>query len=188
MDHYVDISLLPDPEFPTPLLMSALFSKLHRQLVSGGTGNIGVSFPAHCHGVRPSLGDRLRLHGTLDDLVMIMKEDWLRGMRDHCHVCDALPIPSGATHRCVRRVQAHSSPDRARRRLITRKGLTLAEAVRAIPDGLAQRLSLPYVSIASQSTNQKFRLFIEHGPLMPGQWQGKFSSYGLSSTATVPWF
>ena len=34
MDHYLDIRLLPDPEFPAPLLMNALFTKLHRALVS----------------------------------------------------------------------------------------------------------------------------------------------------------
>lgn len=188
MDHYVDIGLLPDPEFSTPLLMSALFSKLHRLLVLSGAGNIGVSFPEHCNGIRPSLGGRLRLHGKLDDLKLLMKEDWLRGMRDHCHVYDVLSVPSGVTYRCVRRVQAHSSPDRARRRLIARKGVTLADAALVIPDSCAQRLTLPYVNLASQSTNQKFRLFIEHGPLLPESQGGTFSSYGLSATATVPWF
>ena len=33
MDAFVDLTLLPDPEFPATTLMNALFSKLHRGLV-----------------------------------------------------------------------------------------------------------------------------------------------------------
>jgi CRISPR-associated endonuclease Csy4 len=45
MDHYLEIRLLPDPEFPATTLMNALFSKFHRGLASHGEGAIGVSFP-----------------------------------------------------------------------------------------------------------------------------------------------
>lgn len=33
MDHYIDILLLPDPEFPASMLMGALYNKLHKALV-----------------------------------------------------------------------------------------------------------------------------------------------------------
>ena len=33
MDHYVDIDVRTDPEFPAHQLMSALYAKLHRALV-----------------------------------------------------------------------------------------------------------------------------------------------------------
>ena len=45
MDHYVDIQVLPDPEFLETTLMNELFSKLHRALGKHGQGKIGVSFP-----------------------------------------------------------------------------------------------------------------------------------------------
>ncbi|MFM2476490.1 type I-F CRISPR-associated endoribonuclease Cas6/Csy4 [Celerinatantimonas sp. MCCC 1A17872] len=60
MDHYLEITLLPDPESSALQLMSALFSKLHRALVASSTGNIGVSFP-HLSAQHP--GDMLRIHG-----------------------------------------------------------------------------------------------------------------------------
>ncbi len=44
MNHYLDIRLLPDPEFTATVLMSALFSKLHRGLAELGTGRVGVQF------------------------------------------------------------------------------------------------------------------------------------------------
>ncbi len=34
MNHYLDLHLLPDPEFSAAQLMSALFAKLHRALVA----------------------------------------------------------------------------------------------------------------------------------------------------------
>ena len=187
MDHYLDIRLLPDPEFPAPLLMNALFTKLHRALVSHRTGDVGVSFPEHARS-GPGLGTRLRLHGSAAALTRLMAQDWLRGMRDHSACGEPLQVPASAAHRTVRRVQAHSSPERERRRLIARKGFSEEAARAAIPDGHARRLDLPYVTLASHSTGQQFRLFIEHGPLQPTPTPGPFSAYGLSPTATLPGF
>jgi CRISPR-associated endonuclease Csy4 len=51
-----------------------------------------------------------------------------------------------------------------------------------------ERLSLPWLEVRSTSTGQRFRLFIDQeirpGPPVPG----RFSPYGLSARATVPWF
>ncbi|WP_251265995.1 type I-F CRISPR-associated endoribonuclease Cas6/Csy4, partial [Enterobacter hormaechei] len=51
MDHYIEIRVLPDPEFSEEMLMAALMAKLHRALGQRGKGDIGVSFPAH--GIKP---------------------------------------------------------------------------------------------------------------------------------------
>jgi CRISPR-associated endonuclease Csy4 len=85
-------------------------------------------------------------------------------------------------------VQVKSSPERLRRRLAKRKGLTDEEAKRAIPLGAAERLNLPYVTIKSRSTGQDFRLFVDQMPPMDHAIFGSFNHYGLSATATVPWF
>ena len=185
--HYIDISVLPDPEFSASHLRNALFAKLHRALVQLGTGDIGVSFP----GVNPQgthLGATLRLHGTETALLRLQTLPWLQGMRDHVLAGNAAPVPVGTQHRVVRRVQAHSSPARLRRRQMRRHGYDEAEAQRRIPDDAAQRLDLPYVNVQSTSTQQVFRLFLEHGLVQPVPTLGHFSSYGLSAETTVPWF
>lgn len=185
--HYIDIILLPDPEFSPAHLLNALFSKLHRGLVQLRTDNVGVSFPGLSpHGAH--LGTVLRLHGTEPALQNLQTTPWLQGVRDHVEASNPTAVPDGAHHRVVRRVQAHSSPDRLRRRQMRRHGYDEAEAQRRIPDHAAQRLDLPYVSLQSASTHQVFRLFIEHGPLRPTPSPGTFNAYGLSSEATVPWF
>jgi CRISPR-associated endonuclease Csy4 len=187
MNHFVEIKLLPDPEFVSTVLMSALFSKLHRALVEVDTCGIGISCP-DIEQAQIGLGERLRLHGTYDNLQQLMEVNWLTGMRDHSAVGEPTPIPSNSLYRVVRRVQAKSSPERLRRRLARRKNITMEEARQLITDRDARYLSLPFVSVRSQSTGQIFRLFIEHKPPQPNQTLGEFSRYGLSATATVPWF
>ncbi|UCV03093.1 type I-F CRISPR-associated endoribonuclease Cas6/Csy4 [Dechloromonas denitrificans] len=187
MDSYIELQLLPDPEFPANMLMNALFAKLHRGLVSSGEGRVGISFPdVGQKGV--GLGVRLRLHGTAADLEHLMSANWLLGMRDHLSCSPVSPVPVHAAYRVVRRVQAKSSPERERRRLVARKGISAEAAMQAIPDNTAETLCLPYLLLASQSTQQQFRLFVEHLPVQKEAANGRFSAYGLSSTGTVPWF
>ena len=187
MDSYIELHLLPDPEFPATTLMNALFAKLHRGLVSNGEGRIGISFP-NAAPKEPGLGSRLRLHGPAADLEKLMSLNWLQGMRDHLSSGPISTVPANARYRVVRRVQAKSSPERERRRLIARKGITPEAAILAIPDSAAQNLKLPYVVLTSQSTQQQFRLFVEHLPLRDQPVSGLFNAYGLSAVATVPWF
>lgn len=187
MDHYLEIELLPDPEFVPSVLMNALFGKLHRALVELSTNRIGVSFPG-VHHDPPALGARMRLHGDLGNLQRLMELNWLIGMRDHTSLSPSAPVPANTGHRVVRRVQAKSSPARLRRRLARRKGISDEEACNAIPDRAPERLKLPYVTIRSRSTQQTFRLFIDHQPPVREAISGDFGCYGLSSTATVPWF
>lgn len=187
MDAYIEFQLLPDPEFPESTLMNALFAKLHRGLVSAGEGRVGVSFP-DVEPQKGDLGSRLRLHGQAVDLEKLMCLNWLQGMRDHLSCGPISAVPSHASHRVVRRVQAKSSPARERRRLIMRKAVSPEVAAKLIPDSCAQRLNHPYLELASQSTRQQFRLFVEHLPTQERAVPGAFSAYGLSSGATIPWF
>ncbi len=62
MDHFLDIRVLPDPEFTEEMLMSALFAKLHRTLGARGTGDIGISFPLVA--IKPGPMLRFTWHGT----------------------------------------------------------------------------------------------------------------------------
>lgn len=184
MDHYLEIRLLPDPEFPPTILMNALFAKLHRVLAQTENHRIGVSFP----GVREkpaSLGERIRLHGAASDLEQLVAMQWLAGMRDYTVSSGVTPVPSGATYRVVRRVQAKSGIERLVRRRVKR-GIHEEVARNALLCSTPERLDLPFISLSSQSTGQHFRLFIKHK--QSESCAGSFSYYGLSASATVPWF
>lgn len=188
--HYIDITLLPDPEFSQAHLLSALVSKLHRALVQHGAGDIGVSFPQHVSTPRQqrTLGNVLRLHGTPAALQTLMEQDWLKGMRDHITLIPLAAVPHDAAHRQVQRRQFKTNAERLRRRRMRRKGETAEQATAAIPDSVERRPHLPFVQLHSSSTGQPFCLYVEHGPLQAHPTPGSFNAYGLAQEATVPWF
>lgn len=188
MDHYVEIRLQPDPEFPVHQLMNALFAKLHRTLVEQGSTDIGVSFPAAGSQAK-GMGDRMRLHGPEPALHCCMTQDWLKGMHDHAHCSDLLSVPDGCSQQTVRRVQALGGSDlrRLRKRLMARTNCSAEEAARQVPDAAAERLKLPFLTMRSASTGQTFRVFVQQAAA--GQQQdGAFNTYGFSRTATLPHF
>ncbi|MCB1134770.1 MAG: type I-F CRISPR-associated endoribonuclease Cas6/Csy4 [Chlamydiia bacterium] len=45
MDHYIEISILPNAEIEETSIMSALMQRLHLELVSSRQTSVGVSFP-----------------------------------------------------------------------------------------------------------------------------------------------
>lgn len=186
MNHYVDIQIRPDPEFPAPMLMGALVSKLHRALVELDADDIGISLPEH--ETDPPLGHRLRLHASRVRLEELLARSWLHGMRDHIVMHDVAAVPANAEHRVVRRRQYKTNADRLRRRRMKRHNETYEQARLHIPDSVERRVRTPYVRVRSHSTGQAFCLFVEHGDHESEPRSGRFSTYGLSATATVPWF
>ncbi|MGO3741785.1 type I-F CRISPR-associated endoribonuclease Cas6/Csy4 [Kerstersia sp.] len=185
--HYVDIRLLPDPEFSQSHLMNALYAKLHRALVQLGGGEIGVSFPGYCLQPR-ALGELMRLHGTEQGLKKLWALDWLRGMRDHMQHSDVLPVPQTSEFRNVWRQQFKTNAERLRRRRMKRKGETAEQAAAAIPDSIERQPDLPFLQVRSSSTGQFFHLFLTLSEPCARAQSGTFNTYGLSPSATIPWF
>ena len=187
LTHYLDIHLRPDPEFPVNQLVAALYAKLHRALVLLRSEDVAVSFPGYS--VKPvSLGATMRIMGSAERLGQLMALPWLRGMADHVQANPVLVIPVEAVHRTLTRAQAKSSPERLRRRQMKRHGLTAEQALERIPECNGEKLNLPFLPIRSASTGQAFLLFLRLGPYSPASVVGSFNAYGLSSTATIPWF
>ena len=187
MEYFVDIDLLPDPEFPTHILLGALYAKLHRALASNNEMGIAVCFPGY-QSRPPTLGSRMRLIGSPPALQAPSGAYWLNSMHDHIKVGTLAKVPVDASYRTLQRVQAKSNPERLRRRLIKRHGLDETQARERIPDSVAETLSLPFVQLPSHSTGKYFRLFLSLGPEQAAPTLGEFNAYGLSQTATVPWF
>ena len=191
MDHFVDIQLLPDPELPTHVLRDALYAKLHLALVMRrvGAGEIAVSFPRYSgRSGATGLGDSVRLLGSRPGLQELAPQAWLGSLRDLARVTEPADVPGSAMHRSLRRVQAKSNVDRLRRRQMKRHGIDEDEARRRIPEDVAERLNLPFLHLRSTSTGQGFKLFLRLGPAQGTAVSGAFNTYGLSATATIPWF
>ena len=191
LSHYIDLHLRPDPETTPPHLLAALYTRLHRALAAAPTApagpGIAVGFPGY-DSRRRTLGECLRLYGDEATLQPWATGTWLGSLRDHVRSTAPLPVPADAAHRTLRRIQVKSSPERLRRRLMKRHSLTQEQASERIPDSLARTTPLPYVQLASTSTAQQFRLFLALGAAQEAAQTGCFNAYGLSTTATIPWF
>ena len=183
MTHYIEIIVLPDPEFKESVLMNALYSKLHRAIGQIALGKVGLSFPNH----QKTLGDKIRLHGSSATLEPFTTNEWLKGLRDYTQVTATKPIPENTQHRTVQRVQVKSAHNK-RKRSVAKGWLTEEQAFEEIPDGTQKRLTLPFAQLRSLSNDNSMRIYIKHGELTNQPKAGEFSSYGLSAIATIPWF
>lgn len=183
MDHYIEIKVLPDPEFKQTTLLSALFSKLHRHIGLIAQGEIAVSFPEH----RKTLGGMLRVHSSAENLTKLQELNWLKGLRDFTECSDVNLVPEACSYRTVKRVQAKSVHNK-RKRSVSKGWLTQEEAENRITSDQQKELKQPYIQLTSKSNGNHMRIYIEHGLIQENATPGEFSSYGLSAVATIPWF
>lgn len=182
MDHYIEIKILPDPEFPATTLMNALSNKLHKALVDLRSNSIGVSFPDY----GKTLGQRLRLHGAQQKLNELENCDWIGRMKDYCQSSAVLPVPEGIKHRTVSRQQDNMSEANLRR-LIKRGSIDSAEVEAYKYKMVEQYQKGPYLELQS-SKGGRYRRYIVLGDLVDKEVVGEFNQFGLSKTATIPWF
>lgn len=185
--HYLDLKILPDPETGSAELLGALFTRLHQAFVHFKVNSIGVSFPQYSTNPM-AIGNLLRLHGTETTLAQFMKQDWMKGVRDHVDVSAVAPAPDNAQHRTLKRKQFKTNVERLRRRRMRRKGETAEQAAAKIPASVERKANLPFVHIKSGSSGHKFVLHLELGLPQPHATIGTFNTYGLSRTTTIPWF
>ncbi len=193
MDSYLNIRVLPDSSISAPSLLNNLFSRFHRTMARHYNGQVAVGFPHYGqngqkHYRQKTLGDVLRLFASKAVLEQLMGFHWLKGLRDHTQVGDIRPIPGAVQgYRTVSRVQK-KSPQNMRKRSIAKGWLGERDAQNRIPDQRFKPLDLPYLQLQSLSNKQFMRIYVQLGELRDQPELGAFSSYGLSRTATIPWF
>ena len=183
MNSYFTISILPDAEMPGTVIMNAIYSKLHKALYDLKATAIGVSFPAY----QVTLGDLLRIHGNTNDLENLQKLNWLGGMIGYCKVSEIKQVPADTKFRTVSRKQSTMSQSKLKR--LMKRGSISEEEIKAYKAKmLSKGLDNPYVELVSGSNGNKHCRYIEFGELLDKPVEGEFDQFGLSKTATVPWF
>jgi len=108
-------------------------------------------------------------------------------MSGYCHHSNMIPVPTGSRFRRVSRQQPAMSPSKLRR-LVNRGSITETEMNNYQAKMLAQGLDGPYVQLVSGSNGHRHRRYIEFGPLLDIPVAGVFDQFGMSKTATGPWF
>lgn len=183
MDYYFDIVLQPDQEMQESVLMNLVYTKLHKGLVTLKSDFIGVSFPTAS--LKP--GYCLRLHGSREHLEQLNALDWLGGLAGYCKVDGIKSVPANAQFRTFSRKQTNQTNAKLRR-LRKRGSISESDIKRYRAKMFAQGLDNPYFNLVSQSNGKTYRRFVELGELQGQPTEGTFDSFGLSKSATVPWF
>tara|TARA_R110002124_G_scaffold122423_2_gene281009 strand:- start:4804 stop:5355 length:552 start_codon:yes stop_codon:yes gene_type:complete len=183
MNYYINVLIKPDAEMRLNVLLNTVYTKLHKALCDLHSTNIGVSFPDH----QLTLGSTLRLHGTIEALDKLQNLDWIGPMSGYCQQSGLQSVPADVKFRTISRQQPTMSLAKLKR-LLKRGSITGDEVKQYKVKMFAKGLDNPYLEIVSGSNGQRHRRYIEFGPLLDNPVEGAFDQFGLSKTATIPWF
>jgi len=199
MKYYQDITLLPDAEANLGFLWQKVFQQVHLALVKIQTedhkSNVAVSFPDY-GGKGCPLGAKLRLFSK--DCALLEKlaiTQVLERLMDYVHCRSIQAVPEVIDkYVCFNRKQFRTNVLRLARRRVVKHKISLDDALKHYEGFMDQETTLPFINMQSLSSDRgevalghQFRLFIEKDE-MNHAIEGEFNCYGLSKTATVPWF
>lgn len=213
MRHYLEITLLPNPEVNIHFLWSKVYQQIHLGLVEMQDAQrqvpIGVSFPEYAVGEKFSLlGGKCRLFAQNEaDLARFDAPKRLSRLSDYVHCTGIRPVPEKPVgHATYQRLHPKTNPLRLARRYAKRHGLDFETAFNGTvelrvgsPGGESypksfrycemqeKRIATPFIRLQSLSNGQTFCLWIKK-TLVSESTAAGFSSYGLSGKAAVPEF
>ncbi|WP_265821010.1 type I-F CRISPR-associated endoribonuclease Cas6/Csy4 [Geovibrio ferrireducens] len=183
MKHYIEVTLLPNKDIPENCLLNKTYTCLHKQLYDMKSSEIGVSFPHY----QVKLGNTIRIHGNAGELKKFEDGEWLDKLKLDCLISEINPVPESVMYRVVSRVQPTMSMSKLRR-LINRGSISEEDIKNYKAKMFSKGLELPYLELDSVSNGHKHRRYINFGELKTEPSFGSFDFFGLSNTATIPWF
>lgn len=192
MKCYQEITLLPSADIALYFLWEKMYQQLHLALVENqdndGKVDVGVSFPEY-NSKQYELGSKLMLVSfSIEKLESLNINKWLSRLNDYLHITTIREVPENIDgYVFFKRIQPKINNARLARRMAKRKDISYEQALSHFESRAEQMTKLPYINMKSHSSDNKFRLFIEKLD-SENQVVGTFNSYGLSKSATVPWF
>ncbi|WP_371193447.1 type I-F CRISPR-associated endoribonuclease Cas6/Csy4 [Glaciecola sp. SC05] len=207
MKHYLDITLLPDAEANLGFLWQKVFQQVHIALADNKVSEreSAVAISIVCYGDKNfPLGNKLRLFATNEEqLHKINVGKWLARLTDYCHISSVKSVPSNVGQFACFRQKRIKGQGRLESQLL-RKAKHISEKFNVDYNKCLTELTtkpqfvestLPFIYVESQETKKRlgsdgqstFPMFIDR-ELSNQPVAGKFDCYGLSKTATVPWF
>ena len=207
MKFYIELTVINSTDISFSTAWTTLYTQLHLAFVEMQDANaqvpIGVSFPEYNVGESKGkklmlLGSKLRIFAQDEaTLIQLNLPKWLARLKDFIHIKSITPVPENVqNHLLVSRYRPKSNIELVARRIVKRKQITLEQAMEYLNTvdearklkGYEQKWEpFPYIQLKSLSGKQDFSLCISQTTVdeMKG---GMFSTYGLSSQSTVPYW
>ena len=207
MKFYIELTVINSTDTSFSTAWTTLYTQLHLAFVEMQDANaqvpIGVSFPEYNVGESKGkklmlLGSKLRIFAQDEaTLIQLNLPKWLARLKDFIHIKSITPVPENVqNHLFVSRYRPKSNIELVARRIVKRKQITLEQAMEYLNTvdearklkGYEQKWEpFPYIQLKSLSGKQDFSLCISQTTVdeMKG---GMFSTYGLSSQSTVPYW
>jgi CRISPR-associated endonuclease Csy4 len=198
--YYVDITLIPQVEIPIHVIWSRLYTQMHLALVGCKDKDesvpFGLSFPEYRHETdkRGTLGRKLRLFASGEtELHQLDLHRTLARLADYVHIKSVQEVNAKNVkgYLNVRRYHPKFDIEKVAARFAAHqlnkhnRVLTQEEAVASCVSYKKKVENLPFIRLQSLSTQRTFDLFIEQRNVTDSQ-NGRFSTYGLSHSSTVP--
>lgn len=192
MKYYLDITLRPSVDIPIYFLWEKVYQQLHLALVECQDNNrvdVGVSFPEFDAG-QHQLGSKLRLFSEIRETLETLDiHTFLSRLSEDVHITGIRDVPErldGYAH--FKRIQTKNNNARLARRKARREGISENQALAFFENRKECYSVAPFIQMKSHGSGKRYRLIIDRVETDSLQvWEG-FSTYGLSSSSSVPLF
>ena len=183
IDHFIEVAIKPDAEMSESVLLNKVYAKFHQALLTLNASDIGVSFPEQ----DVALGLVMRLHSTESRLLELESLQWLDELIAYCLVTKVTQVPDQCQHRTISHKQSTMTLSKLRR-LTNRGAISPAKAKEYRARISSEGLGDPFLELEGELNGERHRKYIVPGNLLSEPVAGDFDQFGLSKTATIPWF
>ena len=197
MQYYIELTLLPNEDASAYFLWSKVYTQLHiafaEQADEEGKISYGVSFPKYRLIQQKKLGylgDKIRIFAdSVEALEQLNLTHWLARLQDYVHILSARKVPEDKVNGYATYFKVNPKLTVEQRVIhqAKRRGISIEEAQQHFKALELTETFEPYINMKSQTNDMNFRLIIGKKRVDEAN-IGKFGSYGLSRTSTVPDF
>ncbi|MCU4350405.1 type I-F CRISPR-associated endoribonuclease Cas6/Csy4 [Acinetobacter ursingii] len=197
MQYYIELTLLPNEDASAYFLWSKVYTQLHiafaEQADEEGKISYGVSFPKYRLIQQKKLGylgDKIRIFAdSVEALEQLNLTHWLARLQDYVHILSARKVPEDKVNGYATYFKVNPKLTVEQRVIhqAKRRGISIEEAQQHFKALDLTETFEPYINMKSQTNDMNFRLIIGKKRVDEAN-IGKFGSYGLSRTSTVPDF
>lgn len=196
MNYYLELTIIGNPELTPYQIWSKLYTQLHLAFVEQKDEQdqtiYGVSFPQYrtiADKKIAYLGYKLRVFAPTEQALSALNLDkWLERLADYIHISSIRSVPND--------IKGYANYYRATPKMILderithqakRHGVPYHKAAERFEGYKEQSLVYPHIQLTSQTNHQSYPLYIgkQTAEVLT---DGRFGTYGLSRTSSVPEF